>query len=92
MQPSNYDFVNKVTVVGRTVDNTINEFFVRCDDEADTPINALIDKFFHYYRFHLCKVVRFYRDRYGDARRANSTKTYNQIAIARQEKNVSARV
>ncbi len=36
-QPSNYDFVNKVTVIGRTVDNTINEFFVRRDDEDDTP-------------------------------------------------------
>lgn len=86
-QPSNYDFVNKVTVIGRTVDNTINEFFVRRDDEDDTPINALIDKFCHYYRFHPCKVVHFYRDRYGDARRANSTKTYNQIAIARLERN-----
>lgn len=85
-QPSNYDFVNKVTVIGRTVDNTINEFFVRRDDEDDTPINALIDKFCHYYRFHPCKVVRFYRDRYGDARRANSKKTYNEIAISRLEK------
>ncbi|MBQ9641857.1 MAG: hypothetical protein IJV06_09930 [Bacteroidaceae bacterium] len=85
-QPSDYDFVNKYTVIGRTVDNTINEFFVRRDDEDDTEINALIDKFCHYYRHHPCKVVRFYRDRYGDARRANSKRTYNQIAVARLEK------
>ena len=85
-QPSNYDFVNNITVVGRTVDNTINEFFVKREEEDDTEINALINKFCDYYSHHPCKIVRFYRDRYGDARRANSKRTYNEIAIARLER------
>lgn len=85
-QPSNYDFVNNCTVIGRTVDNTINEFFVKREEEDDTEINALIDKFCDYYQHHPCKIARFYRDRYGDARRANSKKTYNEIAISRLER------
>lgn len=85
-QPSNYDFANNCMVIGRTVDNTINEFFVRREEEDDTEINALIDKFCDYYQHHPCKVVKFYRDRYGDARRANSKRTYNEIAVLRLQR------
>lgn len=86
-QPSHFDWATKILHPNRMVDNTINEFFVKRAEEDDTEINALMDKFCHYYRFHPCRMVEFYRDRYGDAHRANSKKTYNEIAIARLEKN-----
>ncbi len=84
-QPSDYDFVTHTHVVGRIVDNTINEFFVKREEEDDTEVNALVDRFCHYYRYHANKIVHFYRDRYGDAHRANSKKTYNELAVARLE-------
>lgn len=82
-QPSHFDFTTKTLYQNRIVDNTINEFFVKRTEESDTEVNALVDKFCHYYRFHVNKTVHFYRDRYGDARRANSKKTYNESAIER---------
>lgn len=82
-QPSHFDFATKTLHQNRIVDNTINEFFVKRTEENDTEVNALVDKFCHYYRFHVNKTVHFYRDRYGDARRANSKKTYNESAIER---------
>lgn len=85
-QPSDYDFVTHTHVVGRLVDNTINEFFVKREEEDDTEVNALVDRFCHYYRYHANKIVHFYRDRYGDAHRANSKKTYNELAVARLER------
>lgn len=84
-QERNYDFVNKV-LTKEPIDNNINEFFVKRDEEEDTMVNALIDKFIHYYRYHGNKTVIFYRDRYGDARRANNKKSYNQLAIERLRK------
>ncbi len=84
-QERNYDFVQKL-LTRDTFDNNINEFFVKRDEEDDTMINALVDKFTHYYRYHVRKEVIVYRDKYGDARRANNKKTYNQIAIERLEK------
>lgn len=86
-QPSHYDFVTKQLYPKRIVDNTINEFFVKRSEESDTEVNALVDKFCHYYRYHPCKQLHMYRDRYGDARRANSKKTYNESAIERFERN-----
>lgn len=85
-QTSDYDFKNHAVIVGRLVDNTINEFFVKREEEEDTEINALVDRFCRYYRYHAKKVVHFYRDRYGDAHRANSKKSYNELAVARLEK------
>ena len=82
-QPSHFDFTTKTLYQNRIVDNTINEFFVKRTEESDTEVNALVDKFCHYYRYHVNKTVHFYRDRYGDARRANSKKTYNESAIER---------
>lgn len=80
-----YDFVNK-QMVDAPIDNTINEFFVRRDDESDTEVNALADKFIAYYTHHACKHLTLYRDRYGDARRANSKKTYNELFVERLQK------
>lgn len=83
-QCGHFDFAAKRLYPDRVVDNTINEFFVKREDtEGLTEVDALIDMFCRYYRFHPCKTVDFYRDRYGDARRANSKKTYNQCAIDR---------
>ena len=85
-QTSDYDFVTHTHVVGRLVDNTINEFFVKREEEDDTEVNALVDKFARYYQHHAKKHVVFYRDRYGDAHRANSKKTYNELAVSRLER------
>ncbi len=81
-----YDFVARKTS-SLPIDCNINEFFVKRDDEADTMVNALIDKFCHYYRFHAKKHLVYFRDRYGDIKHAISKKTYNQVAIERLEKN-----
>ena len=87
-QETTFDFNTKVLHNdGRIVDNTINEFFVHNDDTNDTMVNALTDKFLHYYRYHARKVVKFYRDRYGDHRSASNKKSYNEIAIQRLIKN-----
>lgn len=84
-QEWNYDW-NQKLLTKRKVDCTINEFFVKPDEQDDTMVNALIDKFCDYYEHHACKAVVYYRDRYGDARRANTSKTYNETAIARLKK------
>lgn len=73
------------TDYGRIIDNTINEFYVH-NDGNDTMINTLVDQFCHYYRFHSCKVIHFYRDKYGDIRSASSKRTYNETAIRRLER------
>lgn len=81
-QERNFDFRTGM-LSQRSIDNNINEFFVKRDEVPDTMINALVDQFCRYYRNHATKRVIFYRDRYGDARRANSKKSYNEIAIDR---------
>jgi hypothetical protein len=86
-QCGHYDFQARRLLPDRIVDNTINAFFVKRNDTDDTEINAIIDMFCTYYRYHANKTLMFYRDRYGDARRANNKKTYNEIAIARLERN-----
>lgn len=82
-QEGNYDWNGKKVLSSRKVDCTINEFFVKREEIDDTEVNALIDRFCHYYRYHGNKTVHYYRDRYGDARRASSKKTYNELAIER---------
>lgn len=82
-QEGSFDWSAKAMVQGRKVMCTINEFFVKREELDDTEVNALIDKFCHYYRHHGNKTVHFYRDRYGDAHRASSKKTYNELAIDR---------
>lgn len=82
-QEGTFDWNTKKILQGRKVQCTINEFFVKRAELDDTEVNALIDRFAHYYRYHGNKVVYFYRDRYGDAHRASSRKTYNELAIDR---------
>lgn len=86
-QVGHYDFVTNTTFPNRIVDNTINEIYVKRNEESDTMVNAMVDRFCYYYRFHLNKTIIFFRDRYGDARRANSSKTYNETLIDRFRKN-----
>lgn len=84
-QSRSFDFVTK-QLSKDPIDNNINEFFVKRDEEDDIMINALIDKFCNYYQHHINKTAIYYRDKYGDAHRANNKKTYNQIAVERMEK------
>lgn len=86
-QPSTYDFATYTTFIGRVVDNTINEFYAKRDENDDTEVNVIIDQFCNYYRHHVNKTAVFFRDRYGDIRHANSKKTYNEMAIERLIKN-----
>jgi hypothetical protein len=78
-----FDFV---TGLIQLTDNNINEFYVKPDDNPDTMINALMDDFCDYYRYHKRKEVIFTIDTYGDIKLANSKKTYNQHAISRLQK------
>lgn len=85
-QERNFNFVTRIV---EPVDCTINEFFVKPDDSSGVMIDELVDNFCNYYQFHTRKVVIYYRDRYGDSRQPNakSSKTYNQQAIERFERN-----
>ena len=85
-QERNFNFVTRIV---EPVDCTINEFFVKPDDSSGVMIDELVDNFCNYYQFHTRKVVVYYRDRYGDSRQPNakSSKTYNQQAIERFERN-----
>lgn len=85
-QERNFNFVTKMV---EPVDCTINEFFVKPDNIGDTMINELVDRTCKYYEFHARKEIFYYRDRYGDSRQPNAknSKTYNELAIERFEKN-----
>lgn len=85
-QERNFNFVTRIV---EPVDCTINEFFVKPDDSSGVMIDELVDNFCNYYQLHTRKVVVYYRDRYGDSRQPNakSSKTYNQQAIERFERN-----
>lgn len=85
-QCGTYDYSTQTNLIGRIVDNTINEFFVKRDETDDVEVNALVDRFCHYYRYHALKVAHFYRDRYGDVRHPTNKRTYNEMAIARLQK------
>lgn len=85
-QERNYDFSTHETSLF-PVDCTINEFYAERNEEDDTLVNALCDKFCKYYEHHLNKRVILYRDRYGDVRHANSKKSYNEIFVGRLEHN-----
>lgn len=79
-----FDFV---TGLIQRCDNNINEFYVKPDNHADTMINALMDQFSDYYRYHKNRRLIYTVDTYGDIGLANSKKTYNQLAIDRLTKN-----
>lgn len=85
-QEHNFNFVTKVI---EPVDCVINEFFVRPEKTSGVMIDELVDKFCAYYMHHFKKQVIYFRDRYGDSRQPNASnsKTYNQQAVERLEKN-----
>ena len=80
-QERSFDFVSAL-VVPYTTDNLINEFYAKPDGKK-VMIDEIIDDFCDYYRYHQRKVVKYYRDRYGDHRQANKSMSYNEQAIAR---------
>jgi hypothetical protein len=63
-------------------DNFINEFFVK-PELGNVMIDDVIDKFCNYYRLNNDKTIFFYRDRYGDIKHANNSRSYNEQAIAK---------
>lgn len=66
--------------------NFINEFYVM-PETGKVMIDELVDKFCHYYREHFDKTIYFFKDKYGDEGRANSSKTYNHQMIDKFIKN-----
>lgn len=85
-QEQNYNFVTKVL---EPVDCVINEFYIKPSMTSGVMIDDLVDNFCNYYQHHTKRTIIYYHDRYGDSRQPNSknTKTYNQQAIERFEKN-----
>lgn len=83
-QERNWDFVSKL--VQRT-DNFINEFFVKPGNSEKVMIYELIDNFCSYYHHHINKSVLFYHDRYGDNKLPNNSKSFNEQAVDRLNRN-----
>lgn len=81
-QTRNYDFVKGATT-SQQVQNFINEFFVKPDGNSNVLIRELCDKFSEYYKYHKCRRLHYYKDKYGDSRNPNivNSQTYNQMAI-----------
>ena len=84
-QERNYDFVTHQMSLW-PAQCVVNEFFAMRSEEEDTLVNALCDKFCRYYENHPVKKVIFFRDRYGDVRRANAKKSYNEMFVDRMVK------
>lgn len=61
--------------------NFLKEFFVK-PEEGHVMINDLVNKFTEYYKYHHCKTIFLYKDKYGDEGRANSSQTYNDQLIS----------
>lgn len=85
-QERNFNFVTKNI---EPVDCVINEFYVKPSESVGVMIEELVDKTCKYYHHHVKKVITYYRDRYGDSRQPNAknSKTYNEQAVERFEKN-----
>jgi len=81
-QPRNYNFATKII---EPVDCFINEFYNKPQEVNKVMIHDLVDQFCDYYKAHPTKVVKYYRDRYGDHRQPNvkSSISYNNQAIER---------
>lgn len=85
-QERDFDFVAKIA---QPTDCVINEFFVKPDASSTVMINELVDEFCNYYRYHTCREINYFRDRYGDSRQPNAknAKSYNEQAIDRMKYN-----
>jgi len=66
----------------RNRNNFINEFFVK-PDQGKVMIDDVIDRFCEYYKYNNDRTIYFYRDRYGDIKQANSSRSYNEQAMHR---------
>lgn len=75
-----------VDVDKKLTKNYLKEFYAK-PQTGHVMIDDVIDQFCKYYRYHNDKTVIYYKDKYGDERQANSTKTYNQQAIDRLRDN-----
>ncbi len=85
-QEHNYDFVRS-EFTGKPIHCFIKEFFAKPDPaKKDIVINELVDQFDAYYSTHNKREVIYYRDRYGDNKLPNSSKSFNEQAIDRLEK------
>jgi hypothetical protein len=83
-QERNWDFINKVAI---KTDNFINEFFVKPGNSEKIMIYELVDQFCSYYHHQSNKTVLFYHDRYGDNKLPNDSKSFNEQAVDRLQKN-----
>jgi len=81
-QERNFDFLNGCAT-SRKCQNFINEFYVKPDENSNILIKELCGQLTEYYKYHNCKKIHFYRDRYGDSRNPNilNSMSYNQLAI-----------
>lgn len=73
---------NMVDPSAQTTFNTLKEFFVK-PQKGSVMVDDLVDKVCYYYRFMNDRTIYYVLDKYGDERKANSSKTYNEQAIDR---------
>jgi len=66
--------------------NYIKEFFVM-PAKGKVMIDEIVDDFCKYYYHHEEKTIFYYKDKYGDAKLANSSFTYNDQVMNRLKKN-----
>lgn len=62
--------------------NFLKEFYVK-PQKGSVMIDDIVDEFCTYYEHHNDRSVIYWRDKYGDEKQANSSKTYNEQAIDR---------
>ena len=70
----------------RITKNYLKEFYA-VPQTGHVMIDDVVDNFCHYYRYHNDRTVIYYKDKYGDAGKANTATTYNQQAMQRLRKN-----
>lgn len=77
---------NELVEEGIETFNFLKEFYV-VPETGKVMIDELVDNFCNYYRLHHDRTILFFKDKYGDEGRANSSKTYNNQMIDRFIKN-----
>ena len=73
---------NLVDTDGSITFNTLKEFFVK-PVKGSVMIDDLVDQVCNYYRFMNDKTIYYVLDKYGDEKKANSSRTYNEQAFDR---------
>ena len=69
----------------RMTKNYLKEFYA-LKQTGRVMIDDVVDNFCHYYRHHNDRTVLYYKDKYGDEGKANTSTTYNEQAIQRLRK------